>query len=168
MAEESHITPEARAFIGRTLTKGPNLVTKRDIRRWAYAIGDSNPMWLDDDVAKGTHYGSVVAPPFFFTAFHLEEEPLEELEASGLGRKMGLRMEVPVPGFVGAVAGGREVWFGEPIRPGDEITVEQKIVDIYEKQGRSGPMVFIIDEWTYTNQRGEVLVRSRETLIRVK
>ena len=70
--------------------------------------------------------------------------------------------------IVGAVAGGHEVWFGVPIRAGDEITYENKIIDIYEKQGRSGPMIFIIDEWIYRNQRGEEVCRSRETLIRTK
>ena len=169
MAEEaSNITPEAKAYIGRTLVKEPVEVTKRDIRRFAISIGDSNPLYHDEEYAKKTSFGGIIGPPFFYTALTLDEEPLEDLEESGLGKKMGLRMAVPVPGFVGAMAAGRDITFGVPIRPGDLITVEQTITDIFEKKGSRGPMVFIIDEWTFRNQRGEVAVRSRETLIRVK
>jgi acyl dehydratase len=168
LAEESHLAPETKAYIGRSVTSEPCQVLKRDIRRFAHAIGDANPLWGDEEFAKNTPFGSPIAPPFFFKAVHGEGEPLEDLEPSGLGKKMGLRMEVPVPGFVGAVAGGHEVWFGVPIHAGDEITYENKIIDIYEKQGRSGPIIFIIDEWIYRNQRGEEVCRSRETLIRTK
>jgi hypothetical protein len=39
-------------------------------------------------------------------------------------------------------------------------------VDIYEKTGRSGTMVFIVIETRYTNQDDALLMISRVTLIR--
>ena len=88
------------------------------------------------------------------------------MEESGIGSKMGLKMAVPVPGFIGAIATSREMEYGVPIRPDDTITVQEKIVDIYEKRGRLGPMIFIVSEFTYTNQRGEVAVREKSAIIR--
>src|ERR1700734_1048544 len=35
-----------------------------DIRRWAYySVGDDNPLWSDEEYARGTRWGPVIAPP---------------------------------------------------------------------------------------------------------
>jgi len=166
--ESSYITDEARAYIGRTGPTRSVEVTKRDIRRFALAIGDDNPLYYDEEYARTTPYGGIVAPPSFYCALQLEEEPLEDLEVSGLGKKMGVRMEVPVPGFPGAVAAGRRIEWDEPIRPGDTISLNETVTDIYEKQGSRGPMVFIITEWRFVNQRDELCVSETQTLIRLQ
>ena len=41
---------------------------------------------------------------------------------------------------------------------GDTLTARSKIVDIYQKEGRSGPLIFVVRETTYTNQNDEVVV----------
>jgi acyl dehydratase len=157
-----------RACIGRTGPKRTFEVTKRDILRLSIALGDTNPLYRDEEYAKQTPHGGVIAPPFFITALTLTEEDLTDLEPSGLGKVMDLRMSVPTPGFPGAMATGRDIEFTGHIRPGDVITFQEKLVDVYEKQGRRGPMIFIIAERTYHNQRGELLVRERAGLIRHK
>ena len=40
-------------------------VTKRDIKRFAQAIGETNPIHFDEDYAKSTMYGTIIAPPLF-------------------------------------------------------------------------------------------------------
>ena len=42
-----------------------------------------------------------------------------------------------------------------PIRPGDQLTARSHIADIYEKTGRSGPMLFIVHRMEFSNQEGE-------------
>jgi hypothetical protein len=39
-----------------------------------------------------------------------------------------------------------------PIRPGDTITGRSHIHDIYEKTGRSGPMMFVVHRMEFSNQ----------------
>ncbi|MCP4036774.1 MAG: MaoC family dehydratase, partial [bacterium] len=41
-----------------------------------------------------------------------------------------------------------------PMRPGDTITGRSQIHDIYEKTGRSGPMMFVVHRMEFTNQDG--------------
>lgn len=48
---------------------------------------------------------------------------------------------------------------------GDTIQAKTKIVDITEKVGRSGSMAFINSETQYRNQRGEIAMISRTTVI---
>lgn len=168
MPVEPQILQQARSCIGMTAPKRTFEVTRRDILRFAMAIGDRNPLWRDEEYARKTPWGGIIAPPFFMCAISLNEQDLDELEPSGLGKVIDLRMSVPVPGFPGAMATGRDIEFGEPIRPGDVITMEEKIVDVYEKEGRRGPMVFVIAVRTYTNQKGQLVVREQTGLIRHK
>ena len=43
------------------------------------------------------------------------------------------------------------------MRPGHRLVAHSKIADVYEKTGRSGPMVFIVHRMEFTSQDGEVL-----------
>ena len=58
--------PLNRDFIGRSArSKEPFEVTRNDIRRFALAIGDRNPAYLDPEAAKALGHRDVVAPPTF-------------------------------------------------------------------------------------------------------
>ena len=63
------------------------------------------------------------------------------------------------------MAGGVEVEFLRPLRPGDVLTFKTRLADIYEREGRTGRLVFTVNEATYTNQMGEVVVIERTTTI---
>jgi len=73
---------------------------------------------------------------------------------------------VDLPGLPRLLNGGNEVEFYRFARVGDRITARAKYLDIYEKTGRSGSMVFIVIETRYTNQQDDLLMISRVTLIR--
>ncbi|MCS7207467.1 MAG: MaoC family dehydratase N-terminal domain-containing protein [Dehalococcoidia bacterium] len=115
------------------------------IRRFAEAIGDPNPLFTDEAAARRTRYGGMVAPPTFLRAF--PPNPL------------------PVPDFPLArrLDGGSEWEYHEPIRPGDRITVVQRLADVRLREGRLGPMLFIIRDIIYTNQFGQVVATQRAT-----
>jgi N-terminal half of MaoC dehydratase len=53
--------------------------------------------------------------------------------------------------------GGKRVEVRGVIRPGDVLVAKSSIHDIYEKTGRSGPMVFIVHRMNFTNQRQELV-----------
>ena len=48
---------------------------------------------------------------------------------------------------------------------GDVITSVVTLVDAYEKEGKLGPMMFLIDEARWTNQRGELVRLGQRTTI---
>jgi acyl dehydratase len=163
MADESLITEEARAMLGQPL--GPpssGEVLHKEIQRYAYAAGDDNPLYFDADYARAAGYAGTIAPPLFFDVPLREAVPLSELRTDGLAKAS----QAPVPLKVNRVmAGGQEVEFLQPIYPGDTLTAETRLVDITERTGRSGPLVLVVRETTYTNQHGEVVVKSRSTSI---
>lgn len=153
------IPAEAKAMIGKETTQVYR-VTKRDIRRFAQAIDDPNPIYVDEEYAEATMYGCIIAPPLFCHAFAYDDSPASELREDGLPKDL----ETPLP-TKRALGGGSSFEVGEPVRAGDVITVRKKITDIYKKQGKSGDLYFVILDNIYTNQNGQMVAHEKATYI---
>ena len=72
MAEGSLITPEIRAMLGQEVyCAGKEVIDRTAIRRYAQAISDLNPLYIDEEFAKKSKYGGLIAPPtFIFDVSH--------------------------------------------------------------------------------------------------
>lgn len=154
------IPAEAKAMIGKETVREYD-VTKIDIRRFAQAIDDPNPIYVDEEYAKSTRYKGIIAPPLFCHAFAFDDVPASQLREDGLP----IEVDVPLP-VQRAIGGGSSFVVAEPVRPGDTLTVKRKIADIYKKTGRSGTLYFMVIDITYTNQKGELLAFEKTTEIR--
>ncbi len=139
------ISNELRSFIGMESIPVTYDIERHAVERFAAAIGDSNPLYSDREVAESTSYGGLIAPPTFFRSllpgdyFRTYPEP-----------------------FAHILDGGSKYRFNEPVRVGDCITVVRKVTDLFEKHGRMGTMLFKISEIAYTNQE-ERLVGTQTT-----
>lgn len=120
-----------------------------DIRRWAQAVyyPDAPPSGFVSDAGAGPWGGMVAARDFNPFAWVEKYHP----EAYPWMRGMGTE-----PGTRGLNGGQRNLSFA-PIRPGDVITSTATLVDAYEKEGRLGTMLFLIDESRWTNQAGALV-----------
>lgn len=144
-----YVTDEARKQIGKAGEARTIEIERGAIRRFAEAIGDPNPLFNDEKEARKTRFGGMIAPPTF----------CRSLSAAIPDVKLDM------PAYRG-LDGGSDWEYFEPIRPGDRITVQSKLADLRESEGRLGPMVFITTETTYTNQYGVVCAIQRSTGIR--
>jgi acyl dehydratase len=131
-------------------------VGANEIRRWAQAVYYPDPapaVFMDEAVATRGPWGGMVAPREF--------NPFAWMPGAAPGRHWDLlRAKRPT-----ALNGGQRFSYHAPIRPGDVVTRTARFADVYEKQGRSGTMVFVIGETRWTNQQGELVRRGRNTLI---
>jgi acyl dehydratase len=150
IAMAKYVTEEAKKQIGKSSEPRTYDVERGAIRRFAEAIGDSNPLFNNEAEARKTRFGGIIAPPTF----------CRSLPSTGL-----TDIKLDMPGYR-ALDGGSDWEYLEPIRAGDRITVQSKIADLRESEGRLGTMVFITTETTYTNQFGKVCVIQRSTGIR--
>ena len=153
------IPTEAKSMIGKETTQSYH-VTKKDIRRFAQAIDDPNALYVDEEYARNTIYGDIIAPPLFCHAFAFDDVPPNQLREDGLPKEV----DVPLP-TEKAIGGGSSFEVGEPVRPGGTITVRKKITDIYKKRGKSGDLYFVVIDTTYTNQNGQMVAREKATYI---
>jgi acyl dehydratase len=144
-----YVTDEAKQQIGKVTETRTYDIERGAIRRFAEAIGDLNPLFNDEKAARKTPFGGIIAPPTF---------------CRSLGAPI-LEVKLNMAQFRG-LDGGSDWQYLEPIRPGDRITVQSKLADLRESEGRLGPMVFMTTETTYTNQYGQVCAIQRATGIR--
>jgi acyl dehydratase len=175
--EDTYITPEIKALIGmegEAQTCG-DPVERSEVRRFAQAVMDDDPIFWNDAYVKNTRYGEVVAPPLFPLFAHRRPPGSPDPLASAVTDPdfdgfVGLLTTglppVPLPKLPRLLNGGNEVEFYQLPKLGDRITARAKYLDIYEKTGRSGTMVFIVIETRYINQHDELLLISRVTFIR--
>jgi len=151
----SLITDELQKLIGVSLGTTISKVEEGAIQRYAQAIGDPNPLYNDPDYASKTEYGRLLAPPGFTGWSIKAERPMEKLFESLI--KAG--------GPPRVLDGGVEFEFIEPVGAGDVLTATTKIASITERETRLGKTMFTTVEITFVNQRGNVALKSRSTLI---
>jgi len=148
---------EVTKFIGQAGPATTYEVEKGAIARFAEAVGDPNPIYWDEEYAKNSRHGSIIAPPGFFGW------PVRRPQADAAQMMRG--PDMAKAGYGRLLDGGMEYEFISPIRAGDTLTVTSAITDIYEREGRTGKMAFVIRETTYTNQNGDVVAKTRGTAI---
>lgn len=141
ITDEAIETLRARIDSEREISNPFNRYATHDtIRHFAEGIGDVNPLWLDEDHARKTRFGGIIAPPGF-------------LLSCGMPRSTGL------PG-IHAMHTGHDWEFLAPVRLGDRITCRVALHSLTEKQGRfAGRQFHEVDRASYLNQDGEVVAR---------
>ena len=159
------VTEQARALIGMETSSQLGEVTLRELQRYAVAVGDMNPLYFDEEYAGRSAYGGTIAPPNFLTAIIGWHPGPPEEQLTPDGRPAGREYTLPLKGVTRAMGGGQELEFLAPVRPGDSFTRVTKLVDISEKEGKSGRLVIVEAEQRYVNQRGETAVVCRTSTI---
>ncbi|MGE3619760.1 MAG: MaoC family dehydratase N-terminal domain-containing protein [Acidimicrobiia bacterium] len=170
------LTPEVLAMVGVT---GPRLTApapvERDaLRRFVQASMEQDPIHWDDEVARASRYGEVVAPPLYpvhvFRRPAGTPDPLDRLaedpdwdgtDTSGLGSLP--EIDLPLPRLLNGGVGA-EVF--RLARLGDVISMQARYLDLEEKATRSGPMVVVRVGTDYTLDTGEPLLRTVQTILR--
>ena len=147
------ISPEAiEGLKNRVGQDWPPLVyeiEKGTVIRFARAVGDSNPLWQDEEYVRKTGYGGIIAPPTLVLTL-------------GFGQ---LRQTLASDSSLTVLHGSTELECNQPIRPGDAITLTTRITNVRERQGKVGTTVFVTFDMSYKNQRQELVARCRQLAI---
>lgn len=157
---DDRVPEEVLAMIGLEKVRRYN-VTARDIRRFAQAIGEPDPIHYDEDYAKSTRYGTIVAPPLFCQMFTFEDVPPNQLPSDGSPTEM----DVPIPAQR-TVGGASSYEIFQRVRVGDQITVKSTLRDVFSKEGKSGKLYFIVVETAFFNQKNEPVAQETATYIK--
>lgn len=147
----SVITKQMREYIGKDLKPSVFEIEAGAIRKLAEAVGDANPLWQDQSYAKKSEYGGIIASPTFVALLQPESAAIVAT------------LECPLKTILN---GGTDIDYKEPLRPGDVITATPRLAEVKEKEGRTGKMLFMTVDTTYTNQKGQVIAITHQTLIR--
>lgn len=147
------MTAELRALIGRAAWPAQTVqVHEADILRYLEATGDRD--------IRRDEAGVLLAPSLFLPPYAVGGT----IGQDGRRARPGETVIAP-PGLVRRLMGGCDVTFSSPIRAGEAITCTSTFVDIHQKTGRDGPMVFVVTDVTYRNENGEHKRTERWTII---
>lgn len=147
----SLLSQELLANIGRQSKPRRELVTRRDIRKYAIATGNRQRKYLDGDQA----------PPMFHVALFWDVVELNELTPDGVS----IDRLLPRFPLERAMAGGLRIEYLKPVYPGDWLTATRTLTDIYDKQGRSGPLIFYEVDMEIVDDTHEPVIREKTTRI---
>ena len=140
-----------RSYIGKSFPPHSVEIEKGQLRFFAKAVGETNPIYTDEDAAKAAGYSSLPAPPTFGLSMNLAvPDPFAKYIKMGvdLGR---------------VLHGEQQFEYLGPICAGDTITLNGTIKDIYDKKG--GALEFLIEQVTMTNQHGVMVGRMVVTTV---
>ena len=102
-------------------------------------------------------------PPLWHWLFFLDRHRASELGPDGHARRGGLLPPVPLPRRMWA---GSRFEFHHPLRIGDQITRETRVLDIKEKSGRSGALVFVVVRHEISNGDGLAVIEKHDIVYR--
>lgn len=145
------LSEDLLANIGRSSEPRRELVTRREIRKYAVATSNRQRKYLDGDEA----------PPMFHVPLFWDVVELDQLSPDGVS------IDTLLPKFPleKAMAGGLQIEYHKPVYPGDWLTATRTLTDIYEKQGRSGALIFYEVIMDIHDDAGELVIREKTTRI---
>jgi acyl dehydratase len=134
--------PDVR--VGYQTGQNNEWVTTDLIRHYADAIGDKNPLWRDENYAKNTKWGGIIAPPTFMDS---------------IAPTFTQDKTILPPGVRVFPAGAKRQMF-QVFRPGDKIRVLEASMGVEEKKTKEVKPYRLFLENTrrkYINQRDELV-----------
>ncbi|MCC6630837.1 MAG: MaoC family dehydratase N-terminal domain-containing protein [Gammaproteobacteria bacterium] len=138
-----------------------HLVTALDIRKFAQAIGETNPVHYDDAAAKAAGFSGIVAPPLFFQTMTFDAVPLEQLPPDG----SPIELHVPVPANR-AMGGASEYIVRRLALVGELVTVRSVLKDVQAKCGKAGEIYAIVVQTDFTDASGDLMASEKATYLK--
>ncbi|MGP8079712.1 MAG: MaoC family dehydratase N-terminal domain-containing protein [Dehalococcoidales bacterium] len=134
------------------------------IRRFAAAVDDPNPLYQDEEYARKSPYGGIIAPPGFFgwPQKQARGSPLAvdippELEA--VFEKAGYPLSL-------VLDGGMEYEFFLPVRAGDILSAVTTVRNLRERTGEIGSIIVSFLDTVYHNLAGELVAKQQLMFVR--
>ncbi|MCY1399018.1 hypothetical protein D9M71_140670 [compost metagenome] len=139
-----------KKHIGKQLPAFSVTAEAGQLRFFAKSIGETNPVYFDENAARDAGHPGLPLPPTFL--FSLEFN----IPSNAWRDELGI-----VPARI--LHGEESFKYHRPAYAGDTLRFEGRITDIYDKKG--GALEFVVRETRVTNQHGEHVADLRTVLV---
>lgn len=151
---------EMLSRLGGRTRRHIGVIDHRMIRRYAVAIGDSNPLYHDADAAQAAGYPDIIAPPNMLAGVvdwgpGLSEDEMNPDGTPGSHAAEGLRV----------MGAGEQMEILHPVVAGTDVYDDEVVDSVEIKQGRSGVLLFVTTLHEFSDETGRVLNRNRRTIL---
>lgn len=138
-------------FIGYTSPRFSTEVERGRLRFFAKAIGETDPIYLDEAAARRAGHPDLPVPQTFFFCLEMDRPaPYGWFEALGI--------ELPK-----VLHGEQQFTYSRLAYAGDRLSFTSTVTDIYEKKG--GLLEFVVQDNAITNQHAERVADFRRVLV---
>jgi uncharacterized protein len=126
---------------------GRHPVNQPMVDHWLDAIGDKNPIYVDETAATAAGHPGVVAPPAMIQVWTMMGLGGVRPDDDPLGKILELFDEA---GYIGVVATNCEQTYHRYLRPGEEVSVAAELTDVVgPKQTALGEAFFVTQTITW-------------------
>jgi uncharacterized OB-fold protein/acyl dehydratase len=127
---------------------GRHPVNQPMIDHWTDAIGDKNPIYVDEAAAKAAGHSGVVAPPAMIQVWTMMGLGGARPDDDPLGKILELFDEA---GYIGVVATNCEQTYHRYLSPGEDVSVAAELTDVVgPKRTALGEAFFITQRITWS------------------
>ena len=136
-----------KQWIGHALPASVLPIERSRLQFFAKAIGETDPVYTDDEAARAAGHPALPVPPTFLFCLEMDApNPAAMRQTLGLDYSRILHGE---QGFT----------FHRVVHAGDRLTFRQRIADIYDKKG--GALEFIVRHTEVSNAQGVAVAQLR-------
>jgi 3-oxo-4,17-pregnadiene-20-carboxyl-CoA hydratase alpha subunit len=169
-----------QAFVGLAsgpASKAPDAVNLPMIRHWVEAMGDDNPVYVDEEAARAAGFEGIIAPPTMLQAWIMaglratlaRDAARERGEAEGGSPSDTLMALLDEAGFTSVVATNCDQHYVRPLVPGDLLEVTSVIDSVSgEKATGLGVGHFITNRLEFTDQHGEPVATMKFRILKFR
>ncbi|OBH93004.1 bifunctional MaoC family dehydratase N-terminal/OB-fold nucleic acid binding domain-containing protein [Mycobacterium sp. E2733] len=141
MTDIQEAIAEIKAAGGPKPRAGRDPVNQPMINNWVEAIGDGNPIYVDDAAARAVGHPGIVAPPAMIQVWTMFGLSGERPKDDPMGPIMQLFDDA---GYIGVVATNCEQTYHRYLRPGEHVSITSEMGDVVgPKQTGLGEGYFI-------------------------
>ncbi|PLT27602.1 MaoC family dehydratase N-terminal domain-containing protein [Peribacillus deserti] len=133
--------------IGKQSAKIKNTVERGAVRKFAEAIGDSHPIYVDEETGRNSRFGANIAPPTFPRVFDYGDIKGLDLPDKGL------------------IHGEQTFHYKRPLLVGEDIFCYSEVTGYTEKSGTQGKMGFLLLKSFGEDSSGSIVFTSKSTVI---
>ena len=180
MSDALALDDKLQSFVGQAagpVSKGRHPVNEPMITHWVEAMGDHNPVYVDDEAAKDAGFPGIIAPPTMLQAWIMRG--LRTSLLADAARDAGtaqadspsdkVMVLLDEAGFTSVVATNCDQHYERPLVLGDQLEVASVIDAISgEKQTGLGVGHFITNRLEYRDQSGELVATMLFRILKFK
>jgi acyl dehydratase len=140
-----------RRHIGTVLPPYTALAEPFQLRFFAKATGQDDPVYFDDAAARAAGYTALPVPPTFLFCMEMEGP-----ESTSVRERLGLD-------YTRILHGEQGFTYHRTAYAGERLRFQQRITDIYDKKG--GTLEFVVRLTDVTDEQGQPVAELRSVLV---
>lgn len=162
---------QLKAFEGRRV--GPPVAARDPVNRpmihhWCDALDDRNPAYSDEEFARASVHGGIVAPPTMLQVWNMPGLRRADAPPPRTIPRELFRL-LDEAGFTSVVATNCRQEYRRYLRPGDRLTLEVTVESVSEeKQTALGPGHFLTQRMLYRDASGEEVASMQFRMLRFR